>query len=313
MLHDENGKEDPLKVQEAATPRPTNAPKRRKLGHDTQSNVVPLQSYSTPLPAETPISYHPVEPSALPFQEEVQRPAPPAVMVADGPPVNVTTNDELRLSGVSHQSQLSEQNLDVQGSIQTKASTGISPAEAKNLTPPSVPEHETGGAQFGAHGPVEILPFEETQQSAPTKYETPARISSGGSFEQPAASSLVSPPASSHDESEQPIPAADPKATSSGFSSRHSSRHPTQTQRFTPESGPARRDSSSSVVVDPTSAEAVKSPSTSPVSGQAPDSPQKRTRARMGSDFEADEESLKLIKALQAEDYGLRRRSSRVP
>ncbi|KAL8720993.1 MAG: hypothetical protein Q9225_002233 [Loekoesia sp. 1 TL-2023] len=312
-LHDENGKEDPLKVQEAAAPRHINAPKRRKLGHDTQSNMIPFQSHPTPPSAEAPTSYHLVEPSAMHFQEEVQRPAPPAVMVAESPPVNVTTNDEPPSSDDTHQPQPSEQSLDVQGFIQTRAPTDISPAEAKNLTPPSVPEQETGGAQFGVQEPVESLPSGETQQPASTIFDISARISSGSGFEKPPASSLVSPPASSHDESEQPIPAADPKATSSGFSSRHSSRHPMQTQRFTPESGPARRDSSSSIVVDATSAEAVKSPSTSPVSGQTPDSPQKRTRVRLGSDFEADEESLKLIKALQAEDYGLRRRSSRVP
>lgn len=142
-------------------------------------------------------------------------------------------------------------------------------------------------------------------------FDMPIQLEVGSSFGQPAASSLVSPPASSHDDSEQPIPSTDHiKPTYSGSSSRYSPGHPTQTQRFTPESGPARRDSSSSMVIDNALQTEGKSLSTSPTSGQVPpESAQKRmVKVRLSSEVEADEESLKLIKALQAEDYGLRRR-----
>lgn len=64
-------------------------------------------------------------------------------------------------------------------------------------------------------------------------------------FEQPAASSLVSPPASSHDEAEESLPPSHTALTPCPSSSRHSSRHSKKVQRYTPESGPARRASSS--------------------------------------------------------------------
>ncbi|KAI4182219.1 MAG: hypothetical protein L6R41_006117 [Letrouitia leprolyta] len=200
-----------------------------------------------------------------------------------------------------------------QGCTDTKVLASFAQSEMKNLTPPSVPEQELGGPDAGTEGSAqsplsEGVPSFTITPTAPLKYDLSTQRSGGRSFEQPAASSLVSPPASSHDESEQPASAAESRLLYSGSSSRHSSRHPMQVQRFTPESGPARRDSSSSVVADTATAEAVKSPRTSPLSVHAPDSTQKRMRARLGSEIEADEESLKLIKALQAEDYGLRRR-----
>ncbi|KAL9005062.1 MAG: hypothetical protein Q9188_002135 [Gyalolechia gomerana] len=295
-LHDEDGNEDPLKIQHAG-------PKRRKLKHHTQDTAGPHQPLESYVSKESdPITYLP-EQTPLPFEGEVQKAASPAVMVEHGPPVNVPTNEQPPpIPDACHQ-----------GCTEIEVLASFAQSGTKSLTPPSVPEQEEmGGAHVEIHGPAKSPLFEDippvkTAPTNPLKYDISTQLSSGRSFEPPAASSLVSPPASSHDESEQPASLAEPKLLCSGSSSRHSSRHPMQAQRFTPESGPARRESSSSVVWAST-AEVVKSPSTSPLSVQAPESAQKRIKVRLGSEIEADEESLKLIKALQAEDYGLRRR-----
>ncbi|KAL8943310.1 MAG: hypothetical protein Q9216_001153 [Gyalolechia sp. 2 TL-2023] len=295
-VHDENGIEDPRKIHEAG-------PKRRKLKHNTQDTAVSRQLQDSHMPKESdPITYLP-EQNPLSIQREVQKAAPLAVMVRSDSPVNVLTNEQPSpIQGTRHE-----------GCTEIEMLASFTQPGTKSFTPPTVPEQEMGGAHVEFRGSVEGPPFEVIPPvtATPTnslRYDISTQLSSGRSFEQPAASSLVSPPASSHDESEQPASVAEPKLLCSGSSSRHSSRHPMQVQRFTPESGPARRDSSSSVVVGISTAETVKSPSTSPLSVQASESAQKRMKARMGSEIEADEESLKLIKALQAEDYGLRRR-----
>ncbi len=129
------------------------------------------------------------------------------------------------------------------------------------------------------------------------------------SFPQPAASSLVSPPASSHNDAGHTPPASEPNRTPSSSSSRHSSRHPKQVQRYTPESGSARRASSSSVadMMVEKSASLINRGETANISGEI-DTSQKRAKPRLSSETFTDEESLKLIKELQAQDYGLRRR-----
>ena len=131
-------------------------------------------------------------------------------------------------------------------------------------------------------------------------------LASSQNFPQPPASSLVSPPASAHTDAEQTPPAATrpknmtPSATAS--SSRHSSRPTKIVQRYTPESGSPRRESTISRErgsASPTVAGGV-------MTGSA--SAHKRTKSRMGSEIEADEESMRLIRELQAQDMGLRRR-----
>lgn len=128
------------------------------------------------------------------------------------------------------------------------------------------------------------------------------------SVEQPAAS-LVSPPASAHDDAEKSPVTSQPSNLPSSTSSRHSSRHPKQVQRYTPESGPARRASSSSVgdlgVGKSTAAVvAVLNVRTDVETPRAP----KDVKANLSPEAVADEESLKLIKELQAQEHGLRRR-----
>lgn len=128
-------------------------------------------------------------------------------------------------------------------------------------------------------------------------------------IEQPAASSLVSPPASSHDDMGKSPPPSQAELTPSTSSSRHSSRHPKQIRRYTPESGSARRTSSSSAG----EANAEKSALGDTGQPTIPTSPafsasRRHSKADGGPDVIADEESLKLIKELQAEEHGLRRR-----
>lgn len=134
-------------------------------------------------------------------------------------------------------------------------------------------------------------------------------LEQSSSIEQPAAS-LVSPPASTHEDAEKsPSVSQRSNLTPCTTSSRHSSRHPKQVQRYTPESGPARRASTSSV------GEAVASKSDTTgtklscvrLEVEAPRA-QRGVKNDISPDVVADEESLKLIKELQAQEHGLRRR-----
>ena len=141
-----------------------------------------------------------------------------------------------------------------------------------------------------------------------------APFESRESYEQPA-SSLVSPPASSHEEVGHSPTAANATWTPSGSSSRQSSSQPKQTQqqqqqRYTPESGPMRRASSSSYGDNNmiNSAERAASPTAlePPLFDQRPSHPS------LSFEAVADEESLRLIKELHAQEYGLRRRGNGV-
>lgn len=129
------------------------------------------------------------------------------------------------------------------------------------------------------------------------------------SFPQPAASSLVSPPASAHNDAGHTPSASEPNRTPSSSSSRHSSRHPKQVQRYTPESGSARRASSSSVadMMAEKSTSLINRVESANISAEIDTSP-KRAKPRLSSETFADEESMRLIKELQAQEYGLRRR-----
>lgn len=127
--------------------------------------------------------------------------------------------------------------------------------------------------------------------------------------EQPAASSLVSPPASSHDDVGKSPLLSPAELTPSTSSSRHSSRHPKQARRYTPESGSARRASSSSAG-EASAGKGAFGDTGQPTVPASPVFSSSRRQSKVDgvSDIAADEESLKLIKELQAEEHGLRRR-----
>ena len=133
--------------------------------------------------------------------------------------------------------------------------------------------------------------------------------------EQPAASSLVSPPASAHGDAEKAPPDCEnPNPTPSSSSSRHSSRHQKHVQRYTPESGTARRASSSSIGDGGGEKNVVAMISlldtNIKVQPETPRDPRDHGQFKADSSPEivTDEASLKLIKELQAQEYGLRRR-----
>ena len=137
---------------------------------------------------------------------------------------------------------------------------------------------------------------------------------------QPAAS-LVSPPPTEHPQNHQ---TSNTPPSPSTTSSRHSSHRPNQ-QHYTPESG-SRRASSSPIDEAPEPSENARASSGPTIAGKEV-SPMTtisttgeddrkemglgmadKRKSRGSMEGIADEESLKLIKELQAEEYGLRRR-----
>ena len=185
----------------------------------------------------------------------------------------------------------------------TEPGASLPEAESQNDLPQS--SHESQD-----HIQNESLPTLPSKRDFPVD---PIVEHTYSSFSVPAAS-LVSPPASSNADAGRTPPSP------SAASSRHSSHHPKQMHRYTPESGP-RRDSSSSVDEPPPPVgndavsqvdEVIKdtSPMTT-ISTTGENERRDETRRRKSrSSIEdvADEESLRLIKELQAQDYGLRRR-----
>ena len=152
--------------------------------------------------------------------------------------------------------------------------------------------------QLAADSEDQRPPF-STEPASNSKSE-PARLELRDSFEQPA-SSLVSPPVSSHDDvGNSPIAAKPEWAPSRSASEQSSTQLKQMQQRYTPESGPLRRASSSSY------------DKATPERTACPDivepSPILKARAGLKSEYMADEESLRLIKELQAQELGLRRR-----
>lgn len=143
--------------------------------------------------------------------------------------------------------------------------------------------------------------WQTTDSCSPPDIEVEtATIESRESFE-PPASSLVSPPASPYgDAGVSPI-SAHRGWTTSTASSRHSSSQPKLMQRYTPESGSMRRASSSSYGGGNAQEETAPPVMADPSSDQKP-------KARISSENMADEESMRLIKEIQAAEYGLRRR-----
>ncbi|KAL9603962.1 MAG: hypothetical protein Q9179_002024 [Wetmoreana sp. 5 TL-2023] len=318
-LHDENGREDPLKVQDANTPRSAASFKRRKLTGEVQETPLRKPSHETTLLQD---AFSPVDPpasSTLSFHSEAQKLAPPAVMVAESSPVGAgavkVTSNSWAASPIAAQPPRYPPELDdTRDPVQIQSPTDAIRTKTKNLTPPSAPEQEASKTQDTKESD-EVTQAVNSMLPLDLKHNIPPGLPENDStFSQPAAASLVSPPESAHDDSEQPpvSGASDPKPpcfleSTSGYSSRHPT---TQSQqRFTPESGPMRRDSSSSIPLgaetSPTADEVKTATTSSPV---VSDSAQKRAKTRLGSEIGADEESLALIRKLQAEEYGLRRR-----
>lgn len=165
---------------------------------------------------------------------------------------------------------------------------------------PMVEEIKNGEYETASTSDLRPIQPADHQSSDPEESEN---------IEPPAASSLVSPPASSHDDMGKSPPPSQAELTPSTSSSRHSSRHLKQARRYTPESGPARRTSSSSAGEANAGKDAF-GDTGQPTVPTSPAFSASRRHSKVDGvpDVIADEESLKLIKELQAEEHGLRRR-----
>ena len=183
---------------------------------------------------------------------------------------------------------------DITNSIQREEQTTVPVTLRQSIGPTSVSPHRY----------IEELSEKVAEQwqitnscPAPDIEIGAATLESRESFQAPA-SSLVSPPASSHDDA-----GISPTNSHAGWKSspgsRHSSSQPKQMQRYTPESGMRRASSSS---CGDNAQENVASPVIADLSSD------QKSKSRICSENMADEESMKLIKELQAEEYGLRRR-----
>ena len=342
-IHDEYGNQDPVKAREAAIPRPA-ANKRRKT--DSDGNEVSLakkprklsgtappptvqESRDFQIPSERTLSQAPTANMLV---------APTAIMMKPSltSEAQHSGQDAMMLSALDQIQAAAESISHVNSQTPEFHSKDIA------TNPPAL-LNESGTAisiqlaQDVLEQPPRNLQNAVLSNSSPTisvKKDfpiDPALEHMSSSFSVPVAS-LVSPPASSHADASRTPPS--PSAISSRHSSQHPSRHPKQMQRYTPESGP-RRDSSSSVDelsmnkggmrANSAASEAMEtSPMTTisitgederrgevPISTLHEDQPKGESTGRKSKgsmDGMADEESLRLIKKLQAQDYGLRRR-----
>ncbi|MCJ1437951.1 JmjC domain-containing histone demethylation protein 1 [Xylographa pallens] len=300
-IHDENGNEDPIKVAEASVPRSSSSKKRKSGGEGVETGL--------PKKAKRPSS------SGTMISLSQNQPLPPQV---DSPPLQLppvmTATQTLIEQSVPKEdpAEVAQQALGQVISTLTGTVSTVPPITPHGISPafqPSSPPNLTmeDEVHLIATSPLSDLKFE-------ADYEHPI-LSSDPSFQQPSASTLVSPPASTHNTDEETPHAVSkaqnitPSATSS--SSRHSSRPANTTQHYTPESGSVRRASSSSVGI----ATGLLREGGSPIGGTSRRSgsvlageAKKGRKSRVGSEIEADEESMRLIRELQAQDMGLRRR-----
>ena len=288
-IHDAYGNEDPVKVRESAIPRP----------HARKSNAL-MKEVSTPRKhvqgtvRKSNFDQQRPTPSRSEFEEQMRRPAPIAKMIARRAsplpdnllqaPFSKPLPLDPALFNDNANSILQEEQASVSSNFQQSISpsTVLHPGDTKELLDKVADQWQITGSC-----------------PAPDIGVGTATLESSESFE-PPASSLVSPPASSHDDAGISPINAHAGWESSTVSSRHSSSQPKQMQRYTPESGSMRRASSSSYGEN-----LQEQPASSIMAGLSSD---QKPKVREISENMADEDSMKLIKELQAEEYGLRRR-----
>ena len=288
-IHDAYGNEDPVKVRESAIPRP----------HARKSNAL-MRETSTPRKhvqgavRKRNLDQQRPTPSRSEFEEQMRRPAPIANMIARRAsplpdnllqaPFSEPLPLDPALFNVNANSISHEEQASVSSNFQQSVSpsTQWHPGDTKELLAKVADQWQITGSC-----------------PAPNIDVGTATLESSESFE-PPASSLVSPPASSHDDADISLINAHAGWESSTISSRQSSSQPKQMQRYTPESGSMRRASSSSYGEN-----LQEQPGSSIMAELSSD---QKPKVRAISENMADEDSMKLIKELQAEEYGLRRR-----
>lgn len=317
-IHDDFGNEDPVKVRESAIPRP----------HARKSNIL-AKAASSGSSAKNPAGvkqaashntsneYYDSVDNTSPTVEPMRRQAPVANMIAQPPAQpsssesQVPTMPALPNAYLQATAELALPLLDP-ALFEDNMSSFRHERQVAAPIEPSVVQ-ETKQVQYSTEEPSELVDdqWENAQNyAAPEAKMAPATFETMESYEQPV-SSLVSPPASSLNDGDHSPTVANITWTPSRSSSRESSRQPKQMQqqRYTPESGPMRRASSSSYGDNNATQNAASHTATEPTAA-VPISPAHRSsHARLSSEIFADEESLRLIKELQAQEYGLRRRA----
>ena len=249
-----------------------------------------------------------ISPTANPLAgDSLRMRAPVANMIAQPPSLESLVNDTSITLDVAKQRDIAEQaSLLLDPALLWDNANDLSAHHNQSL-PLSIPRASLESANEVPHGmPTQLAVDSKHQHSPistePTSYSKPepAHLEPKDSFEQPA-SSLVSPPASLHDDVGNSPVNQNPEWVPSRSASEQSSTQLKQMQqRYTPESGPMRRASSSSY--DKATPEQTACPEIVEAS------PSQKARAGLKSEYMADEESLRLIKELQAQELGLRRR-----
>lgn len=325
-IHDEYGNEDPIKLQEAAMPRIAGTPKRRHTSGGGFGGPNPQKAEKSQgvQPDEFPEATYRNAPLAVP---EAQRQAPVAVMV--GPTVQTASQHydhsvQPPADGIS--------GLGAQPTFQSNIANHSNPAPPTEVTSVDLSSRTVETASPNPQPALDYTVFETAENledevqlvatSPPRDFRLEVKFipdphGPHQTFSQPPVSSFISPPASTHTDAEGSPPAPHASTTPSTLSSRHSSRQPKQVQRYTPESGSARRASSSTAdgmtgrrTSTSTAGGATTEKSASPMvdavtAVTAREGSHKRSKPLIGPD---DEDSMRLIKEIQAQEYGLRRR-----
>ncbi|KAL9118754.1 MAG: hypothetical protein Q9187_004697 [Circinaria calcarea] len=333
-VHDENGNEDPIKVKESAVPRPTTSKKRKvsvegsectnlKKVSITENEGVVRQRQETGasqspngqiIRSRKPIT---APPKPVYYPRHVHHPIQVAVMTSQDPFTMLPPPNHFNLELTENHTTLAHQ------ALKQIVPDPASPCDSRSLLNYSNPITGTTFTQPLSTQPLEPPEPPEEVQLIATSPLSPLKLEDDFSLlsNEPAASSLVSPPASLHTDNESPPSPAPSTSDITGFTSsvsttRQSSRHAKAVQRYTPESGPARRASSSSMGGRTTGRQ-------SSMGGRTTEresaSPAVQKKGRMASEATVtaapsaavavtDEESLALIRELQAQEYGLRRR-----
>ncbi|KAI9880032.1 MAG: JmjC domain-containing histone demethylation protein 1 [Pleopsidium flavum] len=308
-IHDEDGNIDPIKAAEAAIPRAPGLLKKRQLSGDLDvpKRKRPRKAKDAIQTTNDPIFKPPY--AALPavmsskFQTEgadsqdrqalLSGKAQDVNDINDAPPNGGTIE-------LQHQSFINAWNL---GAAQdsTDASTSTS-----NQAIPERPASEQADA---VEDEIQLV---ATSPAPNMKLETNLMLNNLPSNSAPHNqdySALVSPPDSSHTDAETSPSASKAQQTPSNSPSTRSSEQPKQSQRYTPESGIARRASSSTQSALTTGKSASPRTSLPPTLTDVSNKAKRVSKARASSgEASADGESLKLIRELAAQDLGLRRR-----
>jgi F-box/leucine-rich repeat protein 10/11 len=301
-IHDEYGRIDPIKAQERSKPRAAASSKRPRPSDDGTVSTTHKK------PKVEPSSAYPADVAHMGY----------AVAVAS-------------VSDPGHNGFVEAENEQIPG-----VSSNVQSPPAETVEP----EHKIQLTQATYGSPPAVKADIDADTITPLPMQQPAE----------PATSLVSPPTSlagemdvspeqGNTEMHQSVEGGHDALDTPTSSSRHSSRQPRQVERYVPEVLPPRSTNKPSArhpstgatkstsapsstmkkpISRPTSSHAKKSASPAldkkSMSSMSPRVPHSKTMKQRLSfaESEADAESLRLIRELQEQDFGLRKRSTRV-